>query len=148
MAFTKRANPDGTAPTHVTEIPLLVDTEGRLYTVPVEPSSGGVVAGQHQKGAVALTAGENVYAAACALKTVWGYNAGSQQLYVQLFDKATAPSAADVPVAVIPVPPNRARFSLTQAIALAAGMSIGISSTEFTYTSAGSYLYYFATVTT
>jgi hypothetical protein len=87
-----------------------------------------------------------VYTAACKLDVISGYNANASQLFVQLHDKDTALVLGDVPKVVIPVPGNRASFSLAAAFAFATGLSVGISSTELTFTSAGNFLSYEALV--
>jgi hypothetical protein len=103
--------------------------------------------GQHQAGSEGvLLAADIVCPGPCMLQCVAGYNAAAGLLYVQLFDKTTAPVAGDVPEMVIPVPGGRTPFSLSIPYVFTLGCSIGISSTELTYTSGGASLLYIATV--
>lgn len=101
----------------------------------------------HQAGSGgALVAQAQAYAAPCTLRVIVGYNADTVQRFVQLHNKATALAPGDVPLMIIPVPADRAAFSLAMELVFSAGLSIGISSTELTYTSAGSFLSYEALV--
>jgi hypothetical protein len=107
----------------------------------------GYFPGQSQAASEgALIAADLVCPNVCMLQCVVGYNAGAGLLYVQLFDKTTAPIAGDVPEISIPVPGGRTPFSLSMPYAFTLGCAIGISSTEFTYTSGGNSLAYAATV--
>lgn len=106
-------------------------------------------AGQHQAASEGgLLDKDIVCPTPCELQCLIGYNASSGTLYVQLFDKATAPSNGDVPEMIIPVPGGRTTFSLSMPYVFTLGCGIGISSTELTYTSAGNYLSYAASVHT
>jgi hypothetical protein len=73
-----------------------------------------IFAGQKQAASEgAALAADLVCPTPCMLQCVAGYNAGAALLYVQLFDKITAPVAGDVPEFSIPVPGGRTPFSLS-----------------------------------
>jgi hypothetical protein len=104
-------------------------------------------AGQHQAGSEGvLRDADLVCPTPCMLQCVAGYNAAAGLLYVQLFDKSTAPVSGDIPEVSIPVPGGRTPFSLSIPYVFTLGCSIGLSSTELTYTSGGASLMYIATV--
>lgn len=130
---------EGVLPAFGGSLPAGTNVIGHVIVDPSAP--------QHQAGSAgALVAQAQAYAAPCKLRVVFGYNADTVQRYVQLHDKATAISPGDVPLVIIPVPGGRSTFSLEADLVFAAGLSIGISSTELTYTAAGSFLSYEALV--
>lgn len=120
---------------------LTLDTSTPI-PVTVEPNDP-----PHQSGSGgALVAQAQARATPCTLKVVAGYNADSVLRYVQLHNKATALVLGDVPVMIIPVAGGRTAFSLEMELVFSIGFSIGISTTELTYTSAGNVLSYISLV--
>lgn len=141
----------GSVPVHVTAYASGTNAEATADDSAANVSSGGIGGGAggttHQASSGgALVAQAQAYASPCVLDVLSGYNADTVLRYVQIHNKASAISPGDVPLVVIPVPGNRATFSIDMPLTLSAGLSIGISSTELTYTSAGSVLSYAATV--
>lgn len=89
-----------------------------------------------------LVAQAQAFPWSCKLQTLVGYNASSAVAYVQLHDSKVALVGAEVPLFVIPVPANRVWFSLEIALEFDNGLTVALSTTENTFTSAGANMAY------
>ncbi len=117
--------------------PLQVDANGRLRTIAdtseVQPSNSTTTALDNDGPVVKGSAG-----------TLYGFQGYADAAgFVQVHNKATAPTSTNVPVIVIPVLANAA-FSLDLGLrgrAFSTGIAFGFSSTGPTYTDGGSHLW-------
>lgn len=123
--------------------PTLVD--GQVRTVRLSEDGALVVA--QGAPAVALPtrsilfddADASVTAAATELVALGAMNAGASAVFVQVFDKATAPAGGDVPAFVFTVPAGGGVLvdsTWWQGARVAAGLAVGVSTTHATFTAA------------
>lgn len=118
-------------------IPLAEDNTNGVYwehAAPIAAATNALL----WDDTVALAASKSVKATPGRLYAIHGSNRDAAERFIQIFDKASAPSAADVPVMTIPVPAATS-FSWSQPFGrvFTLGISWGISTTLNTFTSAG-----------
>lgn len=88
-----------------------------------------------------------------AIRSAYAENRHSAKQYLQIFDKATAPQAGDVPLISVPMPAGGGGFVLDDSLwgiegqALQTGLAFGISSTVGSFTAGNAnvsiHLWYF-----
>ncbi len=118
--------------------PPQVDANGRLRTIDamneVPPTNATTTALDNDGPVVKGSAG-----------TLWGFQGVCDAAgYVQVHNKATAPTSTNVPVIVIVIPTGGGNFSLNlgnTGRAFSTGIAFGFSSTLATYTDGGSHLW-------
>jgi hypothetical protein len=115
-------------------------------SVSVVQSSGSVFtttnATYNNFRSIGVSAGGNIKATSGSIFSLAATNANATIRFIQIFDKATAPTSGDVPMLVYPVYPNYGMITIDTVLwglaglGLANGISWGFSSTQLTYTAA------------
>lgn len=122
----------------------LMGSDPALAPIPVTPVPSPAFPVQAEQYGGDPKVNSVISGAPCQLKTLTGYNSdpnATNLLFVQLHELIAIPIAPGaVPKVVIPVYGGKTPFSLAQALTFSPGLTIGISTTEWTFTAASAFL--------
>lgn len=123
-------------------VPLQCDASGNLKVAVV--SGGGGSTTWNDQASAAYVAARAVKAAAGSLYQLFGFNNGSSDRYLQVFDSATEPAPGTKPVFSFPVPAGQSfSLDLPRPRAFSTGIYVAASTTGHEFTEDGAALFFF-----